>query len=160
MMKEDRKIIPEQIHVVDIKTLKGNIETGDMDEDLQKQVAGYRFQYSLGTGINIEDMLVALRLTVNIDGLDTDNIETGTKGSYTHSITFRVDNLSDFIDFDAEADEIREFDIAMGGTLVGIAYSTIRGIIYNRTQSTALNAVILPVINPMELLKIDDGNIK
>jgi len=159
-MKDDRKIIPEKIHVIDIKTLKGNIEDGADEGEIPKKVAAYRFEHTLGTGTNLEEKMVALRLTINIIGLDKDEQETGAKGSYTHNITFVVDNLDEFIDVDPETNEVKDMDMMMGGTLVGIAYSTIRGIIYNRTQSTALNAVILPVIDPKELLKIDDGNIK
>ena len=40
----------------------------------------------------------------------------------------------------------------IGATLAGIAYSTTRGIILDCTQSTDFKGVLLPVINPQQLL--------
>lgn len=44
-------------------------------------------------------------------------------------------------------------DSILGTTLMGIVYSTARGIILERTQGTFFNGVILPVINPNKLIK-------
>ncbi|MDN3654047.1 hypothetical protein QWZ08_00330 [Ferruginibacter paludis] len=157
-MNKERKIIPDKIHVLNIKTIKGNIESApDADPE---QIKGYRFDHSLGTGINEEESLIGLKLTVDIEALDAKDEPIGISASYTHNFTFNVENLEDFLEKDNNEDDTPAIDPLMVATLVGIAYSTVRGIIYTRTQSTSLNGVVLPVIDPKKLLEYDDGKIE
>jgi len=44
-------------------------------------------------------------------------------------------------------------DKNIGGTLLGIAYSTARGIVLERTQGSYLGGVVLPVIDPIVAIK-------
>lgn len=41
----------------------------------------------------------------------------------------------------------------MGATLLGIAFSTARGIIFERTRGTFFDGVILPVVDPFKVLE-------
>jgi hypothetical protein len=43
------------------------------------------------------------------------------------------------------------------GTLLSIAYSTSRGLVYDRLQGTYLQDAILPIISPMNLLETDSS---
>ena len=154
-MNKERKIIPEKIHVVNIKTLKGNINAdNNANPDL---IRNYRFTHTLGTGINIEERMVGLRLTVDIEALDEHEAATGTTASYTHNFVFHVENLDEFVDVKDEGAEVEAIDPILLATLVGIAYSTVRGIVHTRTQSTPLNGLMLPVIDPKKLLEADTG---
>ena len=68
---------------------------------------------------------------------------------------FKVENLIDFLDKVETEDKPRyNIDGGLGSTLVSIAYSTVRGIIFTRTQGTSLGSVILPVIDPKKLMGI------
>lgn len=150
-MKENRIIIPDKIHVLNIKTLKGSIEsTNDADPE---SIAGYRFNHLLGTGINEEDKLVGLELKVDITALNSSDEPIGINASYTHSFTFYVENLEDFLEPNEEQGKTSNIDALMVAVLVGIAYSTVRGIVFTRTQGTSLNSVILPVIDPKKMLE-------
>ena len=143
-----KQIDASKIEIVQIKTLKGNIDAAeDASSDM---VESYAFDFELGTGLNLEDKLVGLKLIIGITALAANDQPLNIKGSYTHEIIFRVDNLEEFVE---KKDNIGVIDGAMGGTLVGIAYSTVRGIIFTRTQGTSLGAVILPVINPAGLME-------
>lgn len=102
-MNPDRKIDAEKMHMLSVKTLKGNID------------------------------------------------------SATHEIVFKVENMDDFID-QAEKPEDTVMDYMLMATLVGIAYSTVRGIIFTRTQGTSLNTVILPVVDPKKIIRPDEVN--
>ena len=161
-MKKGRKIEPEMIHMLSIKTLKGKIKN-DSESD-SSAIAGYRFTNDLATALNPEEKIVGLKLTLYIDTLDKNQNKLGIEASYTHEFVFRVDNLADFVG--PEEDEVAEnegsekksdlvpdetLDPILLGTLAGISYSTLRGIIMSRTQGTALNTVILPVIDPKKL---------
>lgn len=153
-MSTEKRIEPDKIHIVSIKTLMGNINsTADVEEAV---IAGYQFDYEVKTGTNRADMMIGMRLTANIDAVDSDNNALGITGSYTHEIIFKVENLEDFIsEGDENGSDNYLIDAMLGSTLVSIAYSTVRGIIYTRTQGTSLGSVILPVINPKQLLDLN-----
>jgi len=45
----------------------------------------------------------------------------------------------------------------LAATLLGIAYSTSRGIIVEKTQNTFLGGIILPCIDPYKVLMEEEG---
>ena len=94
-MSNERIIDPEKIHLINIKTIKGNIDAAsDTDVNL---ISGHEFSFELGTGLNDADNIIGINLIVNIEAKDNaDNILPVT-GSYTHEIIFIVDNLKDFL---------------------------------------------------------------
>lgn len=148
-MKQDKKIDADKIHVLAIRTLAGSIDCPPEAEG--NPVATHEFSFNLGTGLKTEENLVGLKLIVNIEARDKKDKVLPIKGSYTHEIVFRIDNLGDFIEKEGEEERI---DAGLGSTLVSIIYSTVRGIIYSRTQGTSLGVVILPVIAPLKLMGV------
>lgn len=152
-MNPERKVDPEKIHLLNIKTISGNID-GATDADINA-VAGHQFNFELRTGLNPDDNIIGLQLTVSIEARDRSDKPLNVKGSYTHEIVFKVENLIDFLDKVVIEDKPKyNIDGGLGSTLVSIAYSTIRGIIFTRTQGTSLGAVILPVVDPRKLMGI------
>lgn len=146
------KVDPEKIKVVNITTLKGNIE-GSANAD-HNAVAGHHFSFEIGTGFDVDQKLVGIQLVVDIDAVDENENLLPVKGSYTHEVLLTVENLEDFVEetTNDENDKSFKIDGILGATLVGIAFSTIRGIIYIRTQGTSLGTVILPVVDPHKLI--------
>ena len=151
-MSPDRKIEAEKIHIVTVRTLSGSIE-GSFDQETN-EVAGYSFGFELATAVNAPQKMVGLKLVVSIATVDKQDNPLPAKGAYTHEMIFRVENLDDFIEKE-EGKKIR-IDPVLGSTLVGIFYSTVRGIIFSRTQGTPLKEVVLPVIAPLKLMKIEN----
>lgn len=156
-MNPEKKIEPEKIQIVNIRTIKGNIEA---PTDVNMEViAGHKFNFEAELGFNKAEKLVGIQLMVYIDAMDKGGSLLNITGSYTHEVVFRVDNIDDFVqlDTDEKAREIFQIDELMGSTLMSITYSTVRGIIYSRTQGTSLGMVILPVIDPKKLLEVAGG---
>jgi hypothetical protein len=152
-MSNEKIIDPEKIHLINIKTIKGNIDAAyDIDVNA---ITGHEFSFELGTGINKDDNVIGINLLVNIVAKDNTNQMLSIKGSYTHEIIFIVDNLKDFLEPDESDNNKYKIDGGLGSTIVSIAYSTIRGIIFTRTQGTSLGSVILPVINPKKLMGLE-----
>lgn len=152
-MSNERIIDPEKIHLINIKTSKGNIDAAaDIDVNA---IAGHEFSFELGTGLNVEDNVIGMNLVVNIQAKDSADKLLPINGSYTHEIVFIVDNLKDFLEPDESGNNKYKIDGGLGSTIVSIAYSTIRGIIFTRTQGTSLGSVILPVINPKKLMGLE-----
>lgn len=154
-MNPDRKIDAEKMHMLSVKTLKGNIDSASgIDPNL---ITGHSFDFQLGHGMDTEQKLIGFELKIDIEALGKKNEPLGIKGSYTHEIVFKVENMDDFID-QAEKPEDTVMDYMLMATLVGIAYSTVRGIIFTRTQGTSLNTVILPVVDPKKIIRPDEVN--
>jgi len=152
-MNPERKVDAEKIYLLNIRTLSGNID-GATDADINA-VVGHQFNFELRTGLNPDDNIIGLQLMVAIEARDKSDNPLNVKGSYTHEIVFKVENLIDFLDKVESEDKPRyNIDGGLGSTLVSIAYSTVRGIIFTRTQGTSLGSVILPVIDPKKLMGI------
>jgi hypothetical protein len=149
-MRPDRKIEADKIHILSINTIEGKIDCGE-HSDVQK-VAGHQFSYKLNNAVLSKENIVGFKLVVDIVAIDRKKKELAINGSYTHEMLFRIDNLEDFIE---KTDEGELLDAALGSTLVSIIYSTVRGLIYSRTQSTSLGVVTLPVIAPLKLMGIE-----
>lgn len=150
-MKEGRQIDPEKISMLSLKTKKGSIEEGE--NPISRQINGYTFNFQVGTGMRLEEQIIGIELGIEIIAIDDSKKPIGAKGSYTHEIIFRVENLEDFIE-KSEDGSVRTVDVNIISTLMGVSYSTIRGIIFTRTQGTSLGAVLLPVIDPKKLTQL------
>ncbi|MBN9298607.1 MAG: hypothetical protein J0I41_16495 [Filimonas sp.] len=155
-MKDDRKIEPEKINIVKLRAIKGSIDT---TAAVKNEEGNYSFSFELEHAIKAEEKVVGLLLSVTIEAVDSDKMPIGVHAAFTHELVFEIDNLDDFLDF-SEGSSEPIIDRIMLGTLIGIAYSTIRGIIYTRTQATSITGgILLPVIDPKKLIS-DNNNEK
>ncbi len=154
-MKQDRIIDTEKMQILSVKTLKGSIEA-DAGIDTS-HIVDHSFNFVVGHGMDIEQKLIGIELKIDIEAIDNANKSIGVNGSYTHEVIFSIDNMDDFID-PAEKVEDTVMDLLLMATLVGIAYSTIRGIIFCRTQGTSLGTVILPVVDPKKMLGVKESS--
>lgn len=155
-MKKEKRVDPDKIQVLNIRTVKGNISgTADVSENM---IGGHHFNFELGTGVDLKEKIVGLQLTVDITVQDKEGAVLDLKGSYTHEIIFSIENLEEFVTEESYSElENKQFTIdgMLGSVLVSIAYSTIRGIIFIRTQGTSLGSVILPIVDPKKLMGIE-----
>lgn len=152
------RIKTDKIHLFSINVFKSNLNTTDEYLDSPAEPEDIKVGYSQESGFNLDDKVVRIRLDIQLEGFDEKENELGLKGEYGIEFFFRVDNFEEFLEDDEEelsenGDEDQKLISAvLGGTLMGIIYSTARGIILERTQGTYFNGVILPVINPKDLL--------
>lgn len=148
-MNKEGKIDPDKIFFLSILTIKGSIESGEQ-ESFEKSKA-YEFEFS--STISIERSLeqVQVVLGITIISVSEPGVPTGVKASYTNKFVFYVANLEDLVDFKEDTKKA-VIHANLGGTLLSMAYGTMRGIIYIRTQGTIVEGVILPVIDPKILL--------
>lgn len=151
-------VVAEKIHILNLITVKGNIDASS-EADITA-VAGHEFTYTINRAYNIEEKIMGVMLTVDINATNSDGISLNITGSYTHEFIFKIENLDELsqISKDENGKELIQFEQGLVATILSIAYSTIRGIIFTRTQGTSLGTVILPVINP--LLLIENGKVE
>jgi hypothetical protein len=149
-MKADRIIAPDKIHLVRLKTIQGAINNEGPSPDIE--VKGYAYKSDAKIAINIVEKVIGIRLDVLMEGLAANREKLGLTARYTHELVFVVDNLEDFTDPAVEGKE-PTVDPLILGTLLGIAYSTVRGILYTRTQGTPFASALLPVVDPKTFIK-------
>lgn len=147
-MKKDRKIEPEKISIKALQTIKGSIES---PPNLNLAASGEpQFDFDFQYGLSPDEKIVGIILGVTIVAIWPNQSNSQVTAAFTHELVFKVENLEDFVDTPEDSKPV--VDRLMLGTLIGIAYSTIRGIIYTRTQGTALKGVILPVVDPKKFI--------
>ena len=142
------KIDPNKISITSIKTLKGNINSNE--EELDVTVKQYQIECTSETAVNIDEKLIRVLFKIDIFVLNDRSEKTSTDASYTNEFIFLIDNLDELTELLDNG--IVEIDVELSKTLLSLAFSTSRGMIFSRTQGTILNGIILPVVNPNNLL--------
>lgn len=153
MSGKQAKVIPDKIHLVSINIFKANLET--TDEYLESPQKSASFEFNIGHKIahNYDEDRSRYRLFFLLNALDADGDPLGVEVEYGIEFHFQVDNLKDLTKKIEEGQLQVSLDLA--ATLFAMAYSTARGIVFERTRGTFFDGVILPVINPYEALMKD-----
>jgi hypothetical protein len=141
---------PNHIHLVRVRLYKSNIEVNHQDEGLIQRIHHYSFSFNQKSFFDIERQLGLLNLEILLVGKDEDNEFLDVNGEFGIEFLFKIDNLSSLSKTDAAGSFI--VNESLGLTLMAIAYSTARGIILQSTQGSMIEGVILPVIDPKDLL--------
>ncbi len=143
-------IIPEKIKIHYVKVFKSNHNVTDQYLDNPVNPASFKVGYSQDTSVGMDDKRLRVRLNIDLKGIDETENEVGIFAEYGIEFQVEVENLEEFFEV---IDNEPKFSSILGGTIMGILYSTARGIIIERTQSTFFRGVILPVINPSLLIE-------
>lgn len=98
---------------------------------------------------NPEEKLLVVELRIALKGTKATEEETedvGLSANYDYQFFFKIENIMDFVN------EKKVVDPSIVSTVLSIGYSTLRGIILERTSGTLLGSLILPIISPAKLL--------
>lgn len=148
-MTKKKNIQPEQIHIRWVQVYKNMIDTPESFLNAPFYIKHYRHGIAQQPGMDLENELFRIRMDIAIDGLNENKEDTGVRGNFGIEIVFNIENLNQFISGEGNSFEI---DGDFGAVIMGIVYSTARGIIFEKTRGSFLEKIILPVINPAELL--------
>lgn len=143
-------IRPELITILSVKIFRSTISTTDEYMNNPVKHAGVEIIVGQNTAFNVEKKNIRIRLNIDLEAKKNESEPIGLSGNYVLEFHIHVDNLEQFI---TEVEDKKLIDSQLGGTLNGIVYSTARGIIYERTATTAFGGIIMPVIDPNLLLK-------
>lgn len=140
-------INPDRIKMINIRTLKGNINSDGADTDLDPK--NYEIECIPEIAANLKESLIRVVFKIDIHILNTEGKKSATSGSYANEFIFEIDAIEDFV----KPRESGEVDInpELATALLSLTFSTSRGMIYTRTQGTILDGIILPVIDATEL---------
>ncbi|WP_026714428.1 hypothetical protein [Flavobacterium daejeonense] len=145
MENNPNQIIPEKIHLTNIKWIKEN--TVVLDDKLPQNPI-YNFTIAHNVMHNLEKQLVKIRLFVDMDGrINEKSINQG--GDYEIDFFFQIEDLKNHYQL---IEDKAVFNGVFVGTLLGISFSTLRGILFAKWKDTVLESVLLPVISIPSLL--------
>lgn len=143
-------IIPDKISIFYIKVYKSNHSSSEEYLENPVKPANIKVQLNQNSAFNLEEKNIRIRLEIILSGVDEQDKEIGLSGEYGIEFQLHIENLEDYIT--KEGEEIR-IDNQLGVTVLSIVYSTARGILIERTQLTLLNGVILPILDPKDLIR-------
>lgn len=138
-----------KISLKDIKILKSSVVT---DEEYNSNVSDFssvKVGCKQTTDFNVSENCIRIIMDVGLSGVNDMKAEVGVRGSFKFEYMFSVSNLGDYISEDVNSKRI---DGNLGVAIMSIAYSTSRGIIFEKITGTALAGSIIPVIDPSKLI--------
>lgn len=140
---------PKQISILKINVLKSNIESPVDESQDENNVTGYTM--SLGNEINydVESKMVRIRLFLSFEGVKKNDEKSGLKGDFNLEYHFQVNNLEENI---RDEKGVLKMNKDLIATLMGMAYSTSRGIVLERSSNTFFKGLIIPIIDPNEAI--------
>ncbi len=142
-MDKNATIIPEEIELFHIEILNSKIREGT-----KPSKPSYNIEVAHNTGHNLKDERIKIKLLINLS--DHPKQEDRNEVDYEIDFHFKIQHLDKFYEIgEGKTPSISSNLIA---TLLGISFSTARGILYQRLANTNFQGVILPVVSPGKML--------
>lgn len=139
---KDSKIIPENINLFHI-----NILESDITDSKKRGNIDFHLNVAHSISHNLKDERIKIGLILNISSKNS-NIEF--KALFNIDFHYKIKDLNNFYEIKDDGELI--FSGIFVSTLIGISFSTARGIIYQRLAATNMNNIILPVVSPSKIL--------
>lgn len=143
-MSSKAKINPEKIHLFHINIVESAIK--DLTE---KDNSNFNINVAQTTMHNLKEERVKIGLFID---LIHDDIASEAKARFVFDFHFKVEELHNY--YETKEDNAPIFNGLLIATLLGIAFSTARGIIYERLSNTNMQGIILPVVSPQKMLSL------
>lgn len=142
-MVNEVKIIPEELHLFHVDIIESEII------DSGEQKTG---EFNLGLAHTIMHNLKDQRIKIGLHiKLNPKNVGAKEKAHFIIDFHFQIMNLTNFYKLNEENRPV--FSGLLIASLLGLSFSTARGIIFERLSNTSLQGIILPVIDPKSMLQ-------
>lgn len=141
---------PELISIESIEIYSSTINTSDDYLNNPMKMVKAKLTFTFDLAYNIEEKNLRVRMPIKISAENEDAESIGLTGEFGIEIKFHVENLDEFVQ--NKNDKV-VFKSTLGATIIGMVYSTVRGILFAHTRATAFEGLILPVVDPNHLLK-------
>lgn len=151
MKEKSATIIPEKIRITSINIFRAKMETTEAFLEDPKKPEAFDFGISNEMAHNVDDKKSRCRIFLDLEAHNSENEPIGLSLDYGLEFQFYVDNFSDF--FKERKSGKVDMDITLAATLLAMAYSTARGVVYERTRGTYFDGILLPVIDPFKVLE-------
>ncbi|MEJ7646167.1 MAG: hypothetical protein WKF87_16345 [Chryseolinea sp.] len=115
----------------------------------EQLIDGFSFDYTTKTKVDIDNTLLFIQLKIDISAAIAGDEAKHKAASFDFGFTYEVDNLEQLIQ---DVEGHRELDRTLHMSVLGIAFSTARGIILTKAANTIIQDAYLPIVNPSHLL--------
>ena len=139
------KIIPENISLFHL-----NIVESKVIDTLRDKNISFNVNVAHTTMHNLQDQKVKIGLLIDIQG-QTSNDKNIAKAHFNIDFHYQIVDLDHYYKIDKN-EEIK-FAGSFISILLGISFSTARGLIYEHLSNTNLSGLILPIISPGKMLQ-------
>lgn len=141
---DEIKIIPENINLFHLHVVESRIT-----DTIQKKESVYQVNVAHTTMHNLADKRLKIGLLIDIKNDSTLNKEI-SNAHFNIDFHYKITDLKSFYTLDENSTPV--FSGLLIATLLGISFSTARGLIYERLSETNLKGIILPVVSPSKIL--------
>lgn len=142
-------VIPEKIICKAVRIIDFQISSTEEYKEQPEIPQHHIFSIAKSIAYTIHENKARYRLYFIIDAENSEGRPIGVSADICIEFHFEIENLAENI---TEADGQLKINSHLVATILGIAYSTSRGIILEKTQNTFLGGIILPCINPYTVL--------
>ncbi|WP_044398493.1 hypothetical protein [Lacinutrix sp. Hel_I_90] len=143
-MSNEVKIDPEKIHLFHINIVESSIK-----DVSHKGENNFKINIAQTTMHNLKDERVKIGLFID---LIHDEASSNAKAHFVFDFHFRIDGLNQY--YKLKEDNSPIFTGVLIATLLGVSFSTARGIIFERLSNTNMQGMILPVVAPQKMLSL------
>lgn len=133
-------IIPDNIRLFHIDVVSTYINDNTIDENLN-----FEFSVAHNTRHNLNDERVKIELFINL----LSHQEIGVK--FHINFHYNIKDLDNH--YKLNENETPIFSGQFIATLIGISFSTARGLIFQQLQETNFKGMILPIVSPLKMLE-------
>ncbi len=136
----------DKIQMIKASCLSFSIVNQDI---VETEIKGFSFNYNTQTKADTINKLIFIQLKIEIAVDISENRKKINVGSFEFGFTYRVENLEELIQV---SEEQKSLDKVLHMSLLGIAFSTARGIILTKAANTIISEAYLPIVNPATLI--------
>jgi hypothetical protein len=123
-----------------------------------KRLAEFVYSVTTSQDIDVKKCVIRVRIGVVVQAVLKDSTEQVGVGEIHTETVFHLKQLPKLIT--QQEGEAVVLPAPIGGTVVGLAYSTTRGIMLSLGAGTVLSRAFLPVVNPVMLLQNSSAEVK
>jgi hypothetical protein len=154
MKKEKTDKLPKNlislIQLVKVETTSFNVS--DNNGKIKKEdIKRFNFDFNFQITTSFKDELAIFSPRLDLHFYDEHNVDLeGSSAHISARFYFHVKNLKNLVEEKEDKSLIMNTHLVVN--IIGIIYSTLRGILLVKAQDTILEMVTLPVLNPIQLV--------
>lgn len=142
MEKKAAPIVVQDIHMLRVEVVQQKLDVIAFKKQKQHQLnVGHKLAH------NLKDERIKLELVFSFE-----NAQKEPLLFFQIDFHFQIQHLSNFYELKNEMHPV--FSGLFVATLLGIAFSTARGIILEKLNNAGIPNIILPVVSPQEMMKV------
>jgi hypothetical protein len=146
MEKKNTAIVANEIHLKSVEVAQQKMDLAAFKKNKSHKLnVGHKFLH------NLKDERVKLEFVFAFSDEEKHELL-----SFQIDFHFQIDHLQNF--YELNESDLPIFKSHLLGTLIGIAFSTARGIIFEKLSNAGVPNVLIPVVSPQQMLKKSTSN--